>query len=542
MSASPSTSPAAGWRRLGNSHSPVIDRVLTKKRDLQHAQASLTWMGANLTGAMVAFVERDFALFFGDLLLFLPFREGLLSCLVFLFLINALVDLFRFARPMISRGPAIELTEAEQKLLGVSPLDLAFKLATPPKASPSPHGLTFKHRASPSLSPNSSFVGLGASPLRSTTPSSLNQSLTNTSLGSLPSTPQPQKSPESTLNQRRSLSKIVAMDETISDHATLQEYLKEHEAQERMNRFSLPESSPDNNLNTSFWSPSRTSALSIADTASVLRKYQYQLASKSPQTTKNQGASDDPDNPNAITAEDVLAKYEVNDEAMMLWTMNLRNWISETIISPLVKEIETKNDKLRRTGHSDSLIGEAGLATIKRVAALDPSLDLNLLSPYLEIHDNQEYLVKRLRALSKGGCMSAYIANGGDAFKDKPWSEALPTDSAIVLHMFTTYLDSQLPITSFYPDLKAFSKQHILKSPEKPNLTKKENLMIYQSSLMPPAFKVVVGEAVYDVAKGHNNLFYAVVLFLLHVKNVEHGVLGKINLGLTGLNVLNILS
>ena len=46
----------------------------------------------------------------------------------------------------------------------------------------------------------------------------------------------------------------------------------------------------------------------MADSAVVLRKYQYQLASKSPQATKNTGSSDDPDNPNAVSAEDVWAR------------------------------------------------------------------------------------------------------------------------------------------------------------------------------------------------------------------------------------------
>ena len=77
---------------------------------------------------------------------------------------------------------------------------------------------------------------------------------------------------------------------------------------------------------------------------------------------------------------------------------------------------------------------------------------------------------------------------------------------------------------------------------DKVNLTKKENLLIFQSSLVPPQFKVVIGENTFDVAKGHNNLFHALVLFLLHIKSLEHGVLGRINLGLTGLNILNVLN
>lgn len=522
LTSTPTRSPT--WRRLGNSHSPVIDKVVAKKKDSSDAQASLTWMGANLVGAFFAFVERDFGLLFGDHLFIFPFRDGFFSSLVLIFIFNAFVDFLRFARPLISRGGVIELTEAEQKLLGVKPNDASFRLAkAPPPATP----------------PKTSFIGISArppSPLVPTPP--VNQSLFNVSTGSLPG------SADSSLSQRRTPKKIISMDETISDYSTLQEYLKDHEANERKKRVSLPESSPVTSSSTSFWAANRGGGggVSIADSAAVLRKYQYQLASKSPQTTKSQGASDDPDNPNAILAEDVWSSYKVNDEDLMQWTMNLRNWISETILVPLVREIDSKNDKLRRTGHGDSLIGEVGLATLKRVAAIDASLDLDLMIQYLEVHENQEYLVKRIKTLSKGGCMSSFNSVGGVSFKDKSWSEALPTDSSIVLHCFASYLDSQLPLTSFYPDLKAFTRQHVIKSPDKVNLTKKDNLLIYQSNLVPPLFKVVIGENIFDVSKGHNNLFHALVLFLLHIKSLEHGVLGRINLGLTGLNILNVLN
>jgi len=482
-------------------------------------------MGINLGAALLAFLERDFGLLLGEHLFIIPFRESFFSFLVLIFIINAFVDFFRFARPLLSRGGVIELTEAEQTLLGVKANDASFKLAkTPPPATP----------------PKTSFIGISPRPPSPPIPLSataLSQSLFNASAGNLP------VSADTSLTQRRTPKKIASINETITDHGTLQEYLKEHEANERKKRASLPDSSPVTSNTTSFWAVNRGGGgVSMVDNAAVLRKYQYQLASKSPQTTKNQGSSDDPDNPNAVNAEDVWVNYKVSDEDLMQWTMNLRNWISETILVPLVREIDAKNDKSRRTGHADSLIGEVGLATLRRVATIDASMDLDLMIQYLEIHENQEYLVKRIRALAKGGCMSSFNSTGGDSFKDKPWSETLPTDASIVLHCFASYLDSQLPLTSFYPDLKAFTRQHVIKTPDKVNLTKKDNLLIYQSALVPPQFKVVIGETVFDIAKGHNNLFHAIVLFLLHIKSLEHGVLGRINLGLTGLNILNVLN
>ena len=122
---------------------------------------------------------------------------------------------------------------------------------------------------------------------------------------------------------------------------------------------------------------------------------------------------------------------------------------------------------------------------------------------------------------------------------------------ALVLSFFLTFLLSHFPFfLSFCPSPLLSSSPVLTLLPlplslhlsDKVNMTKKDNLLIYQSTLVPPQFKVVIGETVFDVAKGHNNLFHALVLFLLHIKSLEHGVLGRINLGLTGLNILNILN
>lgn len=53
------------------------------------------------------------------------------------------------------------------------------------------------------------------------------------------------------------------------------------------------------------------------------------------------------------------------------------------------------------------------------------------LIPFLELTPNQEYLVKRIRELSKGGCMSEFKWNGGSSFNGKEWDNSLPTDSAV---------------------------------------------------------------------------------------------------------------
>lgn len=66
----------------------------------------------------------------------------------------------------------------------------------------------------------------------------------------------------------------------------------------------------------------------------------------------------------------------------------------------------------------------------------------------------------------------------------------------------------------------------------------KDALCIHQSVLCPPHYRVVVGEDIWDLPKGRNNLFYAILLFLHCIKTKHSGMLGRISLGLSGVNLL----
>lgn len=108
------------------------------------------------------------------------------------------------------------------------------------------------------------------------------------------------------------------------------------------------------------------------------------------------------------------------------------------------------------------------------------------------------------------------------------------------MHLLATYLDCQLVPLPNQPDAKPFSKEHFIRPTEKvPHnpLT----LAIHQITEKPPHFRLIVGEDVFEVAKGHNNLFYTILLFLYFVNKKEHGMLGKVNMGRSGVNMLWII-
>lgn len=111
-------------------------------------------------------------------------------------------------------------------------------------------------------------------------------------------------------------------------------------------------------------------------------------------------------------------------------------WISKTVIERVATEIDNVCLALVRHGLSDSQLGCVGLHRLRKLAQA-PFLvfaipTLPTLVPFLELSNNQEYLIKRIKILAKGGSMSEFKWNGGGSHNDKEWDSSLPTDSAVI--------------------------------------------------------------------------------------------------------------
>ncbi|NWR97689.1 TM209 protein, partial [Motacilla alba] len=324
-------------------------------------------------------------------------------------------------------------------------------------------------------------------------------------------------------------------DDCITDVKSLDTFLRnEEEKQHRVQLGSSDSSSPSSS--PTFWNYSR----SMADHAQILRKFQYQLACRSQAPSAHK---DEADLTSKQAAEEVWARVTMNRQLldhMDSWTAKFRNWINDTILVPLVEEMESVSTQLRRMGCPELQIGEASISSLKQAALVKAPLipTLNALVQYLDLTPNQEYLVERIRELSQGGCMSSFRWNGGGDFKGRKWDTDLPTDSSILMHVFCTYLDSRLPPHPKYPDGKTFTSQHFIQTPDKPDTSNENVFCIYQSSINPPHYELIYECHVYSLPKGRNNMFHTLLMFLYIIKTKESGMLGRVNLGLSGVNVL----
>ncbi|NWR31329.1 TM209 protein, partial [Tachuris rubrigastra] len=298
----------------------------------------------------------------------------------------------------------------------------------------------------------------------------------------------------------------------ITDVKSLDTFLRnEEEKQHRVQLGSSDSSSPSSS--PTFWNYSR----SMADHAQILRKFQYQLACRSQAPSAHK---DEADLSSKQAAEEVWARVTMNRQLldhMDSWTAKFRNWINDTILVPLVEEMESVSTQLRRMGCPELQIGGGN--------SQGASWNTEGRAPFIRL-ESQKSAPTCLAELSQGGCMSSFRWNGGGDFKGRKWDTDLPTDSSILMHVFCTYLDSRLPPHPKYPDGKTFTSQHFIQSPDKPDTSNENVFCIYQSSINPPHYELIYECHVYSLPKGRNNMFHTLLMFLYIIKTKESGMLG----------------
>ncbi|XP_033647233.1 transmembrane protein 209-like [Asterias rubens] len=570
--------------RLGHATTPVAEKALERQSASKESRLALSWGLLNLILALLCFIEIIFhsvADFFNLQPEWVWYPAFFLAVL---FSINTLIDLARYAIPILQwTHQPIQLSPKERDLLGVNKNAVGFKSSTPfrPRMTSAPANLN-KYGAksgSPSIQPSSTYLyscnpSLGTPPMSvyntpqggsdrshhvspvfstlsvsqgspyATPQHSLNRTTPHgsphTSMSGISPSPLLRDSNNSMLLRSRHQSSPVkhsplTSDEIITDPAALNSYLKSVEEKERKYNLGSNESSPSGS--PSFWAYNRTAT----DYTPFLRKFQYQLASRSPQSPASR--SDDPDYPSTYGADTVWGRVDVRRDQLDLWTANLRMWISQTILVPLVRAIDELNVTLTKLGRAELQIGEVSISSLRQVSLTKRQLvpTLSMVLPYLDVSANQEYVVQRMRDLASGGCISDFRWNKGADFKGRKWDEDLPNDSGMVMHMLCTYLDFQLPSDPKYCDGKTFASQYFMKTPDKPDLKKKDQLLLFQTKINPPHYKLIIGDDTWDLPKGRSNMFQAVLLFLHHVKTKEHGMLGRVNLGMSGVNILWVI-
>uniref|UniRef100_A0A4W4DVG9 Transmembrane protein 209 n=1 Tax=Electrophorus electricus TaxID=8005 RepID=A0A4W4DVG9_ELEEL len=491
--------------------------TMRMRREEQERQVVLAWAVLNVSLAGMIYTEMS-----GKLLsryyniTYWPIWYIELA-LASLFSLNAVFDFWKYFKYTMAPS-TIAITPEQHRLLGLrnsgiqaSPPQKPEKKETPVPSQSSPlqgqNVLSFSPARPPSTTPKfSPSCVSGFSPPLST-PSSPGSGaafsppvafgkVLNCSSVPYPSSLGPAEGTSLRTRYRTSPSVFSSpgvKEDYMDDLKTLEKFLRSEEEKSHRSQLGSPESASPSHSPT-FWNYNR----SVGDYAQSLRKFQYQPACRSQAPSAHK---DETELGSKQAAEEVWARVttsRVVTDNIDSWTAKLRNWINDTILVHLVKEMDSINSQLRRTGSSELQIGE----------------------------------------LAHSGCMSSFRWNGGGNLKNRKWDTDLPTDSAILMHILCTYLDSRLPPHPKYPDGKTFTSQHFIQTPHKPDLSNENLFCIHQSSTNPPHYQLVYQGHIYSLPKGRNNLFHTVLMFLFIIKTKESGMLGRVNLGLSGVNVL----
>uniref|UniRef100_A0A8C0I8R2 Transmembrane protein 209 n=1 Tax=Bubo bubo TaxID=30461 RepID=A0A8C0I8R2_BUBBB len=523
----------------------VIDRAVKMRKEIEARKVVLAWGLLNVSLAGMIYTEMSGKLISSYYnITYWPLWYIELA-LASLFSLNALFDFWMYFKYTVA-PTSLVMSPRQQTLLGLQnaavqttpPRELAAKKA--PSLTPSPpiqgqSVLSYSPSRSPSASPKFTTGCIpGYSPqlqaLSSTSAAygsagTYSPGSSYSKVSSCSSSPSGSPYPtsvgpveSSSLRSRYRSSPVLYNSPTgeedyMTDLKALHTFLRnEEQKQQRVQLGSSDSSSPS--TSPTFWNYSR----SIADCAQMLRKFQYQLACRSQAPSAHK---DEADLSSKQAAEEVNSTAKVpiptpNHPCLgVLWCSGL-------------------------TCAGSSSLAEASISSLKQAALVKAPLipTLNALVQYLDLTPNQEYLVERIKELSQGGCMSSFRWNRGGEFKGRKWYTDLPTDSSIIMHVFCTYLDSRLPPHPKYPDGKTFTSQHFIQTPDKPDTSNENVFCIYQSSINPPHYELIYQRHVYNLPKARNNLFHPLLTFMSLIKTKESGMLGRVNLGLSGVYVL----
>lgn len=312
-----------------------------------------------------------------------------------------------------------------------------------------------------------------------------------------------------------------------------------------------PDTASQASQSSLFWqSPGLAHCTSKLDfsPASNSPKSLYQLSSPLPASLNQDKENGQETSKDQNNSKILSHRLGIDPLELVSWNENLRVWLTQTLLRPLVTEVDRVNSTLTRVGVTDCAVGNVSVDRLRKVGIL-PQVSSSLpslpsLIPYLEVCSDQTYLVKRLRDLARTGAMSKFRwSSGGDG-----WTDRIPTDSELIMHCLATYMDSRLMTStstrvavSEGDSITPFTGVHFYKHGIKVKTEDKDNLAIIQIGRNPTHYVVQIGGQQLDVGSGRNNMIHSLLLFLHTVKGECGGMLGRVNLGLSGLNILWVL-
>jgi len=259
----------------------------------------------------------------------------------------------------------------------------------------------------------------------------------------------------------------------------------------------------------------------------------------------------------------ILKHYGILPAELNALELKLRIWICNTIIRPLVCKVEELNSLFSEKFSGLHIrVGTSTTETLKNVLSHKPELCTTVLPfvlPYLQLHQNQSYLIRRIRELSENIALEEFRWNSGgiDPARDEKneftrymsWNEQFPTDSEILWGLFCIYMDFHLSPSSGTSSstelIRPFSSVYFLKA-QTTNFPLNENpeaFFIKMTSEHPPTFELAIngGKTIILPCKDtQHNFWLVLILFLKHIQKHNHSRISHLHLSSISLDIFDI--
>ncbi|XP_073961346.1 uncharacterized protein [Choristoneura fumiferana] len=268
-------------------------------------------------------------------------------------------SLLQHSYQLIWRSPPLTITTRQRELLGVADADTSFRIHdTSTKSSPSNRSM------------DTSELSISLSPRGWRNPEAGSRSAS--------------ASPPEPLSYSRIDSNA---DKFIADSSSLSDYLKSYEERSFL----------ESTLNTSGSPP--------------VPVPHYHLASIDTESKLDDSGSNDRSGLGG--APQVWWRLQLDPQRLTHWNLNLRLWLHVTIFERLVREMAAVDESLARAGLHDVKLGQVSVERLRQSTKTVGCGSLAAVLPFLEAFPDQKYIVRRIKELAVGGCLSNYKWNGG---------------------------------------------------------------------------------------------------------------------------------
>ncbi|KAI9199585.1 cytochrome B561, N terminal-domain-containing protein [Polychytrium aggregatum] len=293
--------------------------------------------------------------------------------------------------------------------------------------------------------------------------------------------------------------------------------------------------------------------------------------------------------------EIILDKLNLN-EYMDEWRDRMRKWLAVKVVEPLAKRIQDCDDlfKKENVAHLDcrsavftldtavapappvastfsgatGIFAKPGASTFglgqvaPAASAQPPNMSLHdlfqrhgnlpqvkerrILESYLNVPgtdaSNRRYIVERIIALGKGGCLSTYNWLHGMKFNNKGFTSAMgPCDALLLMHLFCQYMNENINWSESGASQGAvFTQQYFVPSLEAP-IDPTRSIQIRQTNKYPPHFQLIVENMIWDIHSKRNNLLDTLCIFAHYINVTSAGYLGMLNLGGKSIDMMQVV-